>query len=259
MMKYDKFDLTGKVALCAGGSSGLGYQFARAMASAGADVAIVARREDRLQENAKAIEAEYGVRCYPHYMDLTKPETITKCVEDVVAHYGRIDILVNSAGIPCRNVAETQSYEDWMLVMDSDLNGPFWLMHECVRLSMKERQYGKIINIASIHAFVSRLGYNTNAYCAAKGGLLNLTRSLGNEWAKYNITVNGIAPGYFPSELTAKYIDTPEFKQTCEVYSSFGRPGITGEMDGLCIYLASDASSFTTGQTIAVDGGWLTV
>ena len=163
MMKYDKFDLTGKVALCAGGSSGLGYQFARAMASAGADVAIVARREDRLQENAKAIEAEYGVRCYPHYMDLTKPETITKCVEDVVAHYGRIDILVNSAGIPCRNVAETQSYEDWMLVMDSDLNGPFWLMHECVRLSMKERQYGKIINIASIHAFVSRLGYNTNA------------------------------------------------------------------------------------------------
>ncbi len=259
MMKYDKFDLTGKVALCAGGSSGLGYQFARAMASAGADVAIVARREDRLQENAKAIEAEYGVRCYPHYMDLTKPETITKCVEDVVAHYGRIDVLVNSAGIPCRNVAETQSYEDWMLVMDSDLNGPFWLMHECVRLSMKERQYGKIINIASIHAFVSRLGYNTNAYCAAKGGLLMLTKSLAQEWAKYNITVNGIAPGYFPSELTGAYIDAPAFKKVCEDYSPMGRPGITGEMDGLCIYLASDASSFTTGQMIAVDGGWLTI
>ena len=93
----------------------------------------------------------------------------------------------------------------------------------------------------------------------AHGQKLNLTRSLGNEWAKYNITVHGIAPAYFPSELTAKYIDTPEFKQTCEVYSSFGRPCITGEMYGLCIYLASDASSFTTGQTIAVDGGWLTV
>ncbi len=130
-------------------------------------------------------------------------------------HYGKIDILVNSAGIPCRNVAETQSYEDWMLVMDSDLNGPFWLMHECVRLSMKERRYGKIINVASIHAFVSRLGYNTNAYCAAKGGLLMLTKSLAQEWAKYNITVNGIAPGYFPSELTGAYIDTPAFKKKC--------------------------------------------
>ena len=162
-MRFDKFDLTGRVALCAGGSSGLGLQFAKAMASAGADVAIVARRTDRLEENAREIEAEYGVHCYPHDLDLTKPDTITKGVEDIVEHYGKIDILVNSAGIPCRNVAETQSYEDWMLVMDSDLNGPFWLMHECVRLSMKERQYGKIINVASIHAFVSRLGYNTNA------------------------------------------------------------------------------------------------
>jgi gluconate 5-dehydrogenase len=259
MMKFDKFDLTGKVALCAGGSSGLGLQFAKAMASAGADVAIVARRVDRLEENKKVIEEEYGVKCYTHYMDLCKPETITACVEDVLAHFGKIDILVNSAGVPCRNVAETQSYEDWMLVMNSDLNGPFWLMHECVRLAMKPQMYGKIVNIASIHAFVSRIGYNTNAYCAAKGGLLMLTKSLANEWAKYNITVNGIAPGYFPSELTQRYVDSPEFKQTCEVYSPFGRPGITGEMDGLCIYLASDASSFTTGQTVAVDGGWLTV
>ena len=259
MFKYDKFDLTGKVAICAGGSSGLGYQFARALASAGADVALVARRVDRLEGNAAAISKDYGVKAYAHYMDLTKPETITTAVEDVLKEFGHIDILCNSAGVPCRNVAEECSYEDWMLVLDSDLNGPFWLMHEVVRLAMKPQMYGKIINIASIHAYVSRIGYNTNAYCAAKGGLLNLTRSLGNEWAKYNITVNGIAPGYFPSELTAKYIDTPEFKQTCEVYSSFGRPGITGEMDGLCIYLASDASSFTTGQTIAVDGGWLTV
>lgn len=259
MMKFDRFDLTGKVALCAGGSSGLGLQFARAMAYAGADVVIVARRVNRLEENAKAIEAEYGVKCYPHYLDLTKPETITKCVEDVVELFGKIDILVNSAGVPCRNVAETCTYEEWMLVMDSDLNGPFWLAHECVRLSMKERMYGKIINISSIHAFVSRLGYNTNAYCAAKGGLLMLTKSLAQEWAKYNITVNGIAPGYFPSELTSAYIDTPAFKKVCEAYSPMGRPGITGEMDDLCIYLASDASTFTTGQMIAVDGGWLTV
>lgn len=259
MMQFNLFDLTGKVALVAGGSSGLGLQFAKALASAGADVAIIARREDRLAANARDIEETYGVRCYPHYMDLLKPETVTTCVEDVLSHYGHIDILVNSAGIPCRNVAETQSYADWMLVMNSDLNGPFWLMHECVRLAMKPQNYGKIINVASIHAFVSRIGFNTNAYCAAKGGLLMLTKSLANEWAKYNITVNGIAPGYFPSELTQAYINAPEFIKTCEVYSSFGRPGRTGEMDGICIYFASDASSFTTGQMVAVDGGWLTV
>lgn len=259
MFQFDKFDLTGKIAIVAGGSSGLGYQFARALASAGANIALVARRTDRLAENAKTIHKDFGVECISEYMDLTKPDTITEAVTKVLGHYGRIDILVNSAGVPCRNVAETQTYEQWMEVIDTDLNGPFWLMHEVVRMAMKPQNYGKIINVASIHAFVSRIGFNTNAYCAAKGGLLNLTRSLGNEWAKYNITVNGIAPGYFPSELTQAYIDTPAFKETCETYSSFGRPGITGEMDGLCIYLASDASSFTTGQTIAVDGGWLTV
>ena len=151
MFKYDKFDLTGKVAICAGGSSGLGYQFARALASAGADVALVARRVDRLEENAAAISKDYGVKAYAHYMDLTKPETITTAVEDVLKEFGRIDILCNSAGVPCRNVAEECSYEDWMLVLDSDLNGPFWLMHEVVRLAMKPQMYG------DMNAFVEEL------------------------------------------------------------------------------------------------------
>lgn len=259
MFNYKDFDLTDKVAVVAGGSSGLGYQFARALASAGANIALVARRISRLEENAETIRNDFGTECTYAALDLTKPDTITKAVSKILEHYGHIDILVNSAGIPCRNVAETQTYEQWMEVMDTNLNGPFWLMHEVVRMAMKPQNYGKIINVASIHAYVSRIGYNTNAYCASKGGLLNLTRSLANEWAQYNITVNGIAPGYFPSELTQAYVDSPEFKKVCETYSPFGRPGKTGEMDGICIYLASDASSFTTGQTIAVDGGWLTI
>ena len=258
MMQYDKFDLTGKVAVCAGGSSGLGLQFAKALASAGADVVLVARREEKMAKEAAAIAEKYGVKATYHFLDMTKPETITKAVEDIVAEFGRIDILSNSSGVPCRNVAEECTYEEWMFVLNNDLNGPFWLAHECVRLAMKKQMYGKIINIGSIHSLVGRQGYNTNAYCASKGGILMLTKSLACEWAKYNITVNAILPGYFPSELTAAYCDpvTPEFMEVCKTYSPFGRPGITGEMDGIMIYFASDASTFTTGQFVAVDGGW---
>ena len=258
MFQFDKFDLTGKVAVCAGGSSGLGLQFAKALASAGADVILVARREEKMAKEAAEIAEKYGVKATYHFLDMTKPETITKAVEDIVAEFGRIDILSNSSGVPCRNVAEECTYDEWMFVLNNDLNGPFWLAHECVRLAMKKQMYGKIINIGSIHSLVGRQGYNTNAYCASKGGILMLTKSLGCEWAKYNITVNAILPGYFPSELTQAYCDpvTPEFMEVCKTYSPFGRPGITGEMDGAMIYLASDASSFTTGQYIAVDGGW---
>jgi len=258
MFQYNKFDLTGKVALVLGGSSGLGKQFAKAVAMAGADVAVVARRMDRLEETKKEVEA-IGVRCYTHFLDLRDHTTITTCVEDVLKEFGHIDILVNSAGVKGTGVGAEQSYEDWMLVQDSNLNGPYFVMHEVARLAMIPQNYGKIVNIASIHAFVARIGMSTASYCASKGGMAMLTKSLANEWAKYNITVNCICPGYFPSEITQRYIDTPAFKETCEVYSSFGRPGITGEMDGLCIYFASDASSFTTGQVVAVDGGWLTV
>lgn len=252
------FDLTGKVALVAGGSSGLGFQFAKALAEQGAKIAIVARRMDRLEENKKVIEG-LGAECITHFVDLRDSATISKCVEDVLAHYGRIDILVNSAGVKGVGVGAEQSDEDWMKVLDSNLNGPYFMTREVVKRAMIPQNYGKIINICSIHSFVARIGIPTGSYCASKGGMLMLTKSLATEWAKYNITVNGIAPGYFPSEITQAYIDTDAFKKTCETYCAFGRPGITGEMDGIAIYFASDASSYTTGQIVAVDGGWLTV
>lgn len=135
-MKNNLFDLSGQVAFCCGGSSGLGLQFAKAMANAGADIALVARRTDRLDENAREIEAEYGVKVYPHYMDLQDSKSITDCVSDVVAHFGKIDILVNAAGIPGGGDPATLTDEYWLNVINTDLNGQFFTCREVVRQSM---------------------------------------------------------------------------------------------------------------------------
>ena len=255
-MKNNLFDLSGQVAFCCGGSSGLGLQFAKAMANAGADIALVARRTDRLDENAKEIEAEYGVKVYPHYMDLQDSKSITDCVSDVVAHFGKIDILVNAAGIPGGGDPATLTDEYWLNVINTDLNGQFFTCREVVRQSMKPNQYGRIIMVSSIHGVCGRKGVDTAPYAAAKGGIVNLTRSLGNSWARDGITVNCICPGYFPTEMTAAYIDAPCFNQAHLECCPMERHGKTGEMDGLCTYFASPACSYTTGQIVCVDGGW---
>ena len=300
-MKNNLFDLSGQVAFCCGGSSGLGLQFAKAMANAGADIALVARRTDRLDENAREIEAEYGVKVYPHYMDLQDSKSITDCVSDVVAHFGKIDILVgthkllgksiefkdlglliideeqkfgvaakeklrplkanidilvNAAGIPGGGDPATLTDEYWLNVINTDLNGQFFTCREVVRQSMKPNQYGRIIMVSSIHGVCGRKGVDTAPYAAAKGGIVNLTRSLGNSWARDGITVNCICPGYFPTEMTAAYIDAPFFNQAHLECCPMERHGKTGEMDGLCTYFASPACSYTTGQIVCVDGGW---
>jgi NAD(P)-dependent dehydrogenase (short-subunit alcohol dehydrogenase family) len=255
-MKNNIFDLSGQTAFVCGGSSGLGFQFAKALANAGANVAIVARRKQRLEENAREIEKEYGVQAYPHYMDLLDSKTITDCVGDVVKHFGKIDILVNSAGIPGAGDPSTLSDEDWLKVINTDLNGQFYVCREVARQSMKPNKYGRIVMVASIHAVAGRKGVDTASYAAAKGGVLNLTRSLANSWARDNITVNCICPGYFPTEMTAAYIDAPFFKQAHMECCPMERHGIMGEMDGICTYFASPACSYTTGQYICIDGGW---
>ena len=169
-MKNNIFDLTGQVALVAGGSSGLGLQFAKAMANAGANVAIVARRTDRLEKNAKEIAAEYGVEVYPHYLDLCDSKSVTKCVEDVIAHFGKIDILVNSGGTGGSGDPATMTDEQWAHVVDTDLTGLFYLCRDVARLSMIPNNYGRIVNVSSIHGFVSRKNVWTAPYCASKGG-----------------------------------------------------------------------------------------
>ena len=228
-MKNNIFDLTGQVALVAGGSSGLGLQFAKAMANAGANVALVARRTDRLEKNAKEIAAEYGVEVYPHYLDLCDSKSVTKCVEDVIAHFGKIDILVNAGGTGGSGDPATMTDEQWAHVVDTNLTGLFYLCRDVARLSMIPNNYGRIVNVSSIHGFVSRKNVWTAPYCASKGGVHMMTKAMANDWGKYNITVNCIAPGYFPTELTEKFIDSDAFVSCTRTAARKERHGILGE------------------------------
>jgi len=251
------FNLKGKVAIVTGASSGLGVQFATALAKQGADIAIVARRVEKLNSVKNDIEA-LGVRCMAVKCDVTKVEDIKSAVSAVLEHYGKIDILVNNAGIGMFGPAEEQSDELWQTMMNVDLNSVYYFARE-VGKYMIENKYGKIINIGSIHSTVAMTGLPLSAYCTAKGGVLMLTKALANEWAKYNITVNAIGPAYFESEMTQGVVSDAGFTQIVKTYCPMGRIGKNGELDGAVVYFASDASSFTTGQILSVDGGWTAI
>jgi len=251
------FDLTGKTALVTGASSGLGVQFAKALARQGADVAIVARRMEKLKTVQTEIEA-LGVRCLAVKCDVTQTDEIKSAVASIKEHFGTIDILLNNAGVGLFGPAEEQSDELWQTMMATNLSSAYFFAREVGKI-MIENQYGKIINIGSIHSTVAMTGLPLSAYCTTKGGLLMLTKALANEWAKYNITVNAIGPAYFPSEMTAGIISDEGFKQTIKTYCPMGRPGKDGELDGAIVYFASDASSYTTGQLLSIDGGWTAI
>ncbi len=251
------FDLTGKTALVTGGSSGLGVQFAKALARQGADIAIVARRVEKLENVKKEVEA-LGVRCLALRCDVNITEDIKHVVSEVKATFGRIDILVNNAGVGAQIPAETQSDEEWQQIIDTNLNSVYYFSREVGKV-MIEQNYGKIINIGSLHSSVSMNGSPITAYCASKGGVLMLTKSMAAEWAKYNITVNALGPAYFPSEMTGGLIEDEGFLQAVKTYCPMGRPGRDGELDGALVYFASDASSYTTGQILTIDGGWTAI
>lgn len=251
------FDLTGKVALVTGASSGLGVQFAKALANQGADIAICARRIEKLEAVKAEIEA-LGVKCYAHQCDVSQPAQITATVDAVVKHFGKLDILVNNAGIATAEPAEIQSNETWTNVVNTNLNGVYYFAREAGRY-MVEQGYGKVINIGSIHSTVAMPGLPLTAYCTTKGGVEMLTKSLANEWAKKGITVNAIGPAYFASEMTQDLLADNGFMQIIQTYCPMGRPGQPGELDGALIYFASDASSYTTGQLLTIDGGWTAI
>lgn len=251
------FDLTGRVAFVTGGSSGLGVQFAKALANQGADIALCARRYGRLEEVKKEIEA-IGVQCYIHMCDVTKPEEIKATVKDTVEHYGRLDILVNNAGLAIFDAATDITDAQWLKMMDTNLNQVYFFSREAARY-MIPAGYGRIINIGSIHSTVSMTGFHLSAYGTTKGGVLMLTKSLANEWAKTGITVNAIGPAYFSSEMTSAALGTEEAQKLIETYCPMGRVGQAGELDTAVIYFASEASSYTTGQLLQVDGGWTTI
>jgi gluconate 5-dehydrogenase len=248
------FDLRGKKAIVTGASSGLGVQFAKALARQGADVALFARRLEKLEAVAKEIEA-LGVRALPVKCDVLDNAQIKAAVAQVKAAFGRIDILVNNAGVAAVAPAESQSDEDWKRVIDTNLNAVYYMARE-VGAVMIEQQYGRIINLGSIHSNVAMTGLPISGYCTAKGGVRMLTKDLAVEWAKHGITVNAIGPSYFESEMTEDVIHDPQFLGAIKVYCPMGRPGKPGELDGAVVYFASDAASFTTGQLLQIDGGW---
>ncbi|MDR0308599.1 MAG: SDR family oxidoreductase [Coriobacteriales bacterium] len=252
------FDLTGKVAMVTGASSGLGVQFAKAMARQGANVAIIARRKDKLLETKKEIEDEFGVEVFATTCDVGEVAQIKEAVSAIKDHFGRIDILINNAGTARSAPAEEQSDEDWKAVIDINLNSVYYVAREVGKV-MKEQKYGKIVNLGSIHSAVAMRGSGISAYCASKGGVLMLTKDLANEWAQYGITVNAIGPAYFGSEMTAAVIDDPNFAKVVELACPMGRVGRPGELDGAVVYFASDASSYTTGQILWIDGGWTSI
>lgn len=250
-------DLTGRVALVTGASSGLGVQFAKALASQGANIALCARRMEKLELVKKEIE-EMGVKCYIHSCDVTKSAEISQTVADILAHYGKIDILVNNAGLALAEPAESQSDETWERMMATNINGVYYFAREVGR-SMLENGYGRIINLGSIHSTVAMNGATMTAYCTTKGAVEMLTKSLACEWATRGVTVNAIGPAYFPSEMTSGVLAQESFAQAVGAYCPMGRTGQAGELDTAILYFASEASRYTTGQLLSVDGGWTTI
>ncbi|MDR0964778.1 MAG: SDR family oxidoreductase [Clostridium sp.] len=251
------FDLTGQVAVVTGASSGLGVQMAKALARQGADVAILARRGDVLNEVKGEIET-LGVRCISVVCDVTKIEAVQEAAIIVQKEFGRVDILVNNAGSGSTTPLESISVSDWNYDIDVDLTGVF-LMTQVFGKLMIEQNYGRIINIASMYGLVGNTAIPSAAYHAAKGAAVNFTRAVAAEWAKYGINANCICPGYFATELTKDTLDTEDFKVYMQRSVPLGRYGNEGELDAACIFLASKESSYVTGAILPVDGGYTCV
>ncbi|WP_346889670.1 glucose 1-dehydrogenase [Clostridium sp. UBA1056] len=254
------FDLTGKVAIVTGASSGLGADAARAYAEYGASVALLARRKDKLDHVVKEIE-DKGGKALAVQCDVSDEQSIKSAVEEVMSHFGQIDILLNNAGVATGGSVENISVEAWDKVMDINVKGIF-LMSKYVVPHMKEIKYGKIINIASINAVLADKDPSLfrHSYNASKAAVRGLTMGMAASYMQDNITVNSIGPGLFESEMTENTLFKHEpFLRAYNTISPAGRPGKKGELNGTIIYLSSDASSYVTSQHILVDGGFAIV
>jgi len=251
MPAADAFRLDGRVALVTGASAGLGARFGQVLHEAGAAVVLAARRSDLLDAVADDLERAEAVTC-----DVTVDADLDALVDRVLDRHGRIDVLVNNAGVSDGPIhAETEDPELFRRVVDVNLNAAFSLIRRCVP-SMLEREEGSIVNVASVHGLVASAPNRQAAYAASKAGLVNLTRELACQWAARKVRVNALAPGYFATEMTASMLDDEKGRSWVERGTPMGRPGDAHELDGALLFLASDASSYVTGQVLAVDGGW---
>jgi NAD(P)-dependent dehydrogenase (short-subunit alcohol dehydrogenase family) len=252
MTLLDRFRLDGKVALVTGASSGLGVDFARGLAEAGADVAIAARRADRLQETRAMVEG-LGRRCIAVSADVTSVDDCNRIVEETVRDLGRVDVLVNNAGLGTAYPATREKPEDFRRVIDVNLMGSYWMAQACGRVM---EPGSSIVNIGSVLGSTTA-GLPQAAYASSKAAIIGLTRDLAQQWTgRKGIRVNALAPGFFPSEMTAEYPEGYLDKMLSRVPS--GRHGEPAELTAALVFLAGDAASYITGVVLPVDGGLLT-
>ncbi len=249
MTVTDMFRLDGKVAVVTGASSGLGVAFAQALAEAGADVALGARRIERLEDTRALVESA-GRRALTVRTDVAVPEDCQRLVDETMAAFGRVDVLVNNAGIGTAVPATRETPEQFRSVVDVNLNGCYWMAQACGRVMQPG---SSIVNISSVLGLTTA-GLPQAAYAATKAGLIGMTRDLAQQWTgRKGIRVNALAPGFFESEMTDQYPDG--YLEAMSSRIPAGRKGEAAELAAALVFLASDAGGYVTGQTLAVDGG----
>jgi NAD(P)-dependent dehydrogenase (short-subunit alcohol dehydrogenase family) len=250
-MQQPLFDLTGKVAIVTGASRGLGQTFGRALARAGADLAVTSRTLESLKPFQAEIES-MGRRIVPLELDVRSELSIRQMVDAAVRAFGRVDILVNNAGCNVRKKAVDVTWDDWNLILDTNLRGAFFVAQSVARHMMPHGR-GRIINIGSV---TSVMGYaGLGPYGASRGGIRQLTMSLADDWGPHGITVNCLAPGWFKTDQNKVMYEDPEWVSYLVDRIPLRRPGKPTDLEGPVVFLASDASEYMTGQTLLIDGG----
>lgn len=251
------FELKGRVAVVTGASSGLGRSMTYALAERGASLVLLARRIDKLKELKKDLESK-GARVLAIKCDVTSTNEINFAAEKTKEIFGKVDILVNCAGASKDKGALDMGDEEWNFTINTDLTSVFKVTRAFGNI-MKENNYGRIINIASMYGMVGNTEIPTIAYHSSKGGVINYTRAAAAELAKHNITVNCVCPGYFYTELTTDVLNTESFQEFAKIHVPMGRYGNDGELNAAIIFLASDEASYVTGAILPVDGGYTCV